>query len=146
VKRHKDLVLYLKSKGLRMTDSKKALIQFFLDHKNRHVPLKEVNAYMSETLPEIDRATIYRNLEKFVALGVIQQLELPREGKVFQFVFDKKVHHYYICKSCGEMNKGNQELFTKIDEALKAIPDFSRANLSVVFYGACSDCQEKFDL
>lgn len=140
MKKHADLITYLKSKGLRMTPSKELLIQFFLDNKNRHVPIKELYDYLNKKIEDVDRTTIYRNIEKFISLGLIQELDLPKVGKVYQYVFDKKIHHYYICKSCGKMNKGNAALFEKIEKALKDIHDFSKANLSMLFYGFCSKC------
>lgn len=124
-----------------MTPSKAVLIQFFLDNKNRHVPFKELQEELYHKIPDIDRATIYRNIEKFISLGVIQELDLPIKGKVYQYIFEKKVQHYYICKACGKVNKGNEDLFKKIEQALKDIHDFSKANLSVVFYGFCSKCE-----
>src|SRR3989344_7425865 len=132
--------MYLRSRGLRMTASKQALIQFFLDNQSRHVPFRELQAFMQKSLPEVDRTTIYRNIEKFISLELIQELDLPKVGKVYQYVFEKKIHHYYICKVCGKANKGNQELFGKIESALKDIHGFSKANLSVVFYGSCTKC------
>ncbi|MBC7743221.1 MAG: transcriptional repressor [Bdellovibrionaceae bacterium] len=145
MKKHKDLVEFLKSRGLRMTPSKQHLIQFFLDNQNRHIPIKEIQDHLMSILPDVDRTTIYRNIEKFISLGLIQELDLPKKGKVYQFVFDKKVQHYYICKSCGKMNKGNEDLFKKIEKALKDIHDFSKANLSVLFYGFCSKCEGVFE-
>ena len=132
--------MYLKSLGLRMTPSKRVLIQFFLDNQMRHVPLKELQAFMRKSLPRVDYTTVYRNIEKFVELGVIQKLELPRTGKVYQYVYGKKVQHYYICKACGRANKGDQKLFTQIERTLKEIHGFSKAHLSVVFYGPCARC------
>jgi Fur family transcriptional regulator, ferric uptake regulator len=140
VKKRKDLLAYLKSKGLRMTPSKELLIQFFLDNQNRHIPSKELQEHVICHLPEVDRTTIYRNIEKLIALDLIQELDLPRTGKAYQFIFDSKVRHYYICKGCGEVKKGDQKLFNHIEKALKEIHDFSKAQLSVVFYGYCSDC------
>lgn len=142
MKKHNDLVLFLKSKGLRMTPSKETLIQFFLDNKTRHVPLKELQDCLNEKVPDVDRATIYRNIEKFISIGVIQELYLPSKGRVFQYIFDKQAQHYYICKTCGKMSKGNADLFKKIEDALKDIHDFSKANLSVVFYGLCAKCEQ----
>jgi len=141
MKRHKDLVIYLKNHGLRMTPSKETLIQFFLDNQSRHIPFRELQDHLSKNLPAVDRTTIYRNIEKFISLGVIQELDLPVKGKVYQYIFDKKVHHYYICKTCGKTNKGNKELFQKIEQALRDIHDFSKANLSVLFFGFCAKCE-----
>lgn len=145
MKKNKDLILFLKSKGLRMTASKAVLIQFFLDNKTRHVPLREIHDHLTAHVQDVDRVTIYRNIEKFLHLGVIQELDLPTKGKVYQYIFDKKVQHYYVCKVCGKMNKGNAELFDKIEAALKDVHGFSKANLSVVFYGLCSHCEAEVE-
>lgn len=141
MKKQTELVAYLKAKGLRMTASKEQLIQFFLDNQNKHVPIKEIQEHLVTTVPDVDRTTIYRNIEKFIKLGLIQELDLPTRGKVYQYVFGKRVQHYYICKCCGKMNKGNEALFKKIEKALKEVHDFSKANLSVLFYGFCSKCE-----
>ncbi|MGZ3655208.1 MAG: Fur family transcriptional regulator [Bdellovibrionota bacterium] len=142
MKKHKDLVVYLRSRGLRMTPSKQLLIQFFLDNQDRHVPFRELQAFMQKSLPDVDRTTVYRNIEKFIALELIQELDLPKTGKVYQYVFGKKIQHYYICKTCGKANRGNQKLFAKIERALKDVHGFSKANLSVIFYGSCTKCSK----
>ena len=140
MKKRKDLLAYLKSKGLRMTASKQLLIQFFLNNQNKRVSAKQVHEHLSLHLPSIDRTTVYRNIEKFIELDLIQELDLPKIGKAYQYIFDKKIHHFYICKACGEVKKGDEKLFNRIEKALKDIHDFSKAKLSVVFYGYCSDC------
>ncbi|AFY02170.1 Fur family transcriptional regulator [Bdellovibrio bacteriovorus] len=141
MKKHRDLVLFLKSHGLRMTASKKLMIQFFLDHQNHPVRPQDLQSFMTKHLPKADRTTIYRNIEKLISLDVIQELHIPQKGKVFKYIFDKKPHHYCICKSCGKVIKGNEDLFKRIEKTLKEIHDFAKANLSVVFYGHCSQCE-----
>lgn len=143
MKKREDLLIYLKSKGLRMTPLKELLIQFFLDNQSRHIPNKELQEHVAINLPDVDRTSIYRNIEKLIALDLIQELDLPKTGKAYQFIFDSKVHHYYICKGCGEVKKGDKKLFSRIEKALKDIHDFSKAKMSVVFYGYCSDCEKE---
>lgn len=143
LKKRKDLLAFLKSNGMRMTPSKKLLIQFFLDNQRRHISAKELQDHVYANLPELDRTTIYRNIEKFISLELIQELDLPKVGKAYQFIFDKKVHHYYICKGCGKVSRGNETLFDQIEQALKDIHGFSKAQLSVMFYGYCSACESK---
>ncbi len=143
MKKRKDLLIYLKSKGLRMTPLKELLIQFFLDNQTRHIPSKELQEHVTKNLPDVDRTSIYRNIEKLIGIDLIQELDLPKTGKAYQFIFDSKVHHYYICKGCGEIKKGDQKLFSRIEKALKDIHDFSKAKMSIVFYGYCSDCEKE---
>ncbi len=142
MKKHQDLITVLRSHKMRITPARRALLQFILDNKSRQLSLKDFHGFSEEKLRGVDRSSIYRNLEMFKKLDIIQELSLPKRGKRFQYVFDRKVHHYYICKRCGKLNRGNQALFEKINQALKEIHGFSKANLSVIFYGLCSKCDK----
>ena len=138
--KHKDLLTILRSNKMRITPARRILLQFILDNSKRQLSLKQIHAFLDQRLSGVDRSSIYRNLEVFKKLDIIQELDLPKIGKRFQYVFDRKVHHFYICKSCGKSHRGNEGLFKKIEDALKDIRGFSKANLSVVFYGYCSKC------
>ncbi len=140
MKKHKDLTHILTSNKMRITTPRRLLLQYVLDNKNKQLSFKEVQDFLNEKLASVDRSSIYRNLETFKRLDIIQELNLPKVGKRFQYVFDRKVHHFYICKACGKSNKGKEDLFNKIEAALKDIHGFSKANLSLVFYGYCSKC------
>ncbi len=144
MKKHQDLLTVLRSHKMRITPARRALLQFILDNESRQLSLKDFHNFMDRTLAGVDRSSIYRNIEMFKKLDIIQELNLPSHGKRFQYVFDKKVHHYYICKWCGKLNRGNQALFEKINRALKGISGFSKANLSLIFYGYCSGCAKGF--
>jgi len=143
MKKHKDLLTVLRSNSMRITPARRVLLQFILDNKSKHLSLKDFHNFMARTLPGVDRSSIYRNLEAFKKLDIIQELNLPTIGKRFQYVFDRKVHHYFICKVCGKLNRGNEELFKKIESALKDIHGFSKANISVTFYGYCFKCSNE---
>jgi Fur family transcriptional regulator, ferric uptake regulator len=140
MKKHKDLLAVLKSNKMRITQARRLLLQFILDNKSRQIAPKEIQDFVESEMTGMDRSSVWRNLELFKKLDIIQELNLPNVGKRFQYILDKKVHHFYICKSCGKANRGNQELFAKIETALKDVHGFSKANLSLVFYGYCSRC------
>ncbi|WP_408095558.1 Fur family transcriptional regulator [Peredibacter sp. HCB2-198] len=141
MKKHRDLVSILKAKNLRLTPARRALIQYILDNKSKHISLKEIYEFLGIKVEGVNRSSVYRNIELLKKLDIIQELNLPNKGKCFQYVFDKDVHHFYICKTCGKASRGNKELFEKIEKALKDIHGFSKANLSMVFYGFCEKCK-----
>lgn len=145
MKKHKDLLAILRANRMRITPARRALLQFILDNKSRQIPLKEFYQAMEDQVPGIDRSSVYRNLETLKQLEIIQELTLPK-GKVYQYLLDRKIHHFFICKACGKSHRGNEDLFERIDHALKEIHGFSKANLSVVFYGVCTKCEKKPDV
>lgn len=140
MKKHVDLISVLRANQMRITPARRLLLQFVLDHKRRQLSLREIQEFMEAKMSGVDRSSIYRNLETLKQLDIIQELHLPNVGKRFQYVFDRKVHHFYICKRCGKSNRGNAALFRKIEAALKDIHGFRKANLSLVFYGHCAKC------
>jgi len=140
MKKHRDLLAVLGSHQMRITPARRILLQFILDNKSRHLSLKDFHSFMDKAMPGVDRSSIYRNLEAFKKLDIVQELNLPNIGKRFQYIFDRKVHHYFVCKKCGKLNRGNEGLFSKIEKALKDIHGFSKANLSAIFYGYCGKC------
>jgi Fur family ferric uptake transcriptional regulator len=140
MKKHKDLLAVLRANKMRITPARRLLLQFILDNKGRQISMQEVQEFLDKQLEGVDRSSIYRNMDALQKLDIIQELNLPNIGKRFQYVLDRKVHHFYICKACGKANRGNEELFRKIEDTLKDVHGFSKANLSVVFYGYCSKC------
>ena len=140
MRRHKDLLAILRSNGMRITAGRRALLQLILDNKARRLSLSEIHAALEARSTKVDRTSVYRNLETFKKLEIIQELRLPGVGKCFQYVLDRKVHHFYICKVCGKAKPGDRRLFERIEAALKEIHGFSKANLSAVFYGTCARC------
>jgi Fur family ferric uptake transcriptional regulator len=140
MRKHKDLLALLKSNGMRITAGRRALLQYIVDNSARRIRLAEIHAHMDRQPVRVDRASIYRNLEAFKKLEIIQELKLPAIGKCFQYVLDRKVHHFFICKVCGKAKPGDRALFNRIDAALRDIHGFAKSNLSVVFYGTCARC------
>lgn len=140
MKRHRDLTALLRSNGMRITAGRRMLLQFILDNSARRITLAEIHDYLGHQRRHIDRASVYRNLQTLKKLEVIQELKLPGVGRCFQYVLDRKVHHFYICKVCGRAKSGDRALFERIESALRDIHGFAKSNLSVVFYGTCARC------
>jgi Fur family ferric uptake transcriptional regulator len=137
MRKHRDLLEVLRASGMRITAGRRGLLQFILDNRSRHVRLREIHAHLDG---RCDRASIYRNLIAFERLGIVQALKLSGGEKTYQYVLDRRIHHFYICKACGNARRGNRKLFERIEAALRETHGFTKANLSVVFYGTCAAC------
>lgn len=143
MKKHRDLLEVLRANGMRITAGRREMLQIILDNQSRRVSLREIYAHLDEKVGRVERSSVYRNLIEFERLGIIQALKLPKQGKMYQYVLDRRIHHFYICKACGNARRGNRKLFERIEAALRETHGFAKANLSVVFYGTCAGCAPK---
>ena len=141
MRKHKDLLAVLRHNRQRVTPARRNLIQFFIDNHARSLSLSEIQTHLQDRLPGINRSSIYRNLEMLKTLSIIQELRVARKGRRYQFVFERPVHHFIICKACGKVSKGKRGFFEQVEKALQDIHGFKKANLSVTFYGFCNRCR-----
>lgn len=90
-------------------------------------------AQLHEKLPHLDKATIYRNLELFVADGLIKKLQLGSKEAVYEYASDP--HHHAVCSKCERVIH-----FTAPDEKilkLLGLQDFEVEELEVTVRGSC---------
>lgn len=141
VKNYPDLYRFLKRNRQKLTPGRTYLIRFFIDHKSRLLSLTEIQTFMRKKLPEINRSSVYRNLERLNRLKIIREITLPDRGKRYQFAFDQPHSRFlFCCKSCGAIDRGDRILCEQIENAIKKIRVLSTADLSVTFYGFCPNC------
>lgn len=91
----------LKAQGFKYTKKREKMLTFFI-HQDKYVSAKEVYDFMSTSFEGISYDTIYRNLNDFVELGLLEETELNGERK-FRYHCGHHVghHHHFICLTCG---------------------------------------------
>lgn len=88
------------------------------------------------SLPHINLATIYRNLESFVTAGVIKKLNFG--DLEAQYEIQEEPHHHAICNDCGKIIH-----FTVNDKKLIkefALEGFNIKDIEITLRGNCIDC------
>lgn len=87
-----------------------------------------------EQLPELDPTTIYRNLDVFVADGVVKKLLLHDKEALYEY--QQEPHHHAVCTECERVIH-----FTAPDERIKkllGVDDFTVDELEVTVRGVCN--------
>lgn len=89
-----------------------------------------------EKFPEIDRATIYRNLSRFVELGILREVNV-RKG-ISSYEINTDHHQHFICSNCEKIVpvEVDVSILKKIIPAGVKLEDFE-LNLK----GKCEDCK-----
>lgn len=109
--------------------SKSSLILKTLQNTKGFCTAQEIH----KKIPTINLTTVYRNLEKFTELGLIQKISLPHQEFAYEYTEHK--HHHAICNSCS-----NIKHITLPSRILKSIPElahFDPNSIEIIIKGTC---------
>ncbi|MCA9362423.1 transcriptional repressor [Candidatus Kaiserbacteria bacterium] len=113
----------------RLTKKRQAILRV-LEESSEALSAAEVHALV----PEVDLATVYRNLEHFTNEKTIKKLQLGTQEARFEFQHEP--HHHAVCTECERVLH-----FTAPDEKIKKLlrlEDFKVDELEVTVRGICN--------
>lgn len=129
----------IRESSLRMTRKREHLLTV-LSNQDRPVSASELRERAE--LPKSDLVTVYRNLETFEGLGIIQRIPLEGHGCLFELTEPNDQHNHLVCRECHRAERLNlclgQELETKARES-----GFTQINHVMEVYGLCRECRPK---
>jgi len=122
---------------LKFTPAREAILRICLNYAK---PL-DVNFVAGKMAQKAHLATIYRTLETFVKIGIIERIDF-QEGK-FRYEYKSVHHHHAICNSCGKVEDVSDEGIVKIEQKIMAKTGFFPTKHILELFGICSQCQTK---
>lgn len=122
------------------------LLSCFKAMQGRHFTAEDVSAYFQKQNISIGIATIYRQIEKFVAMGVVQKYFLGEQNAAcFQYMGEechKEVSHFHLkCEKCGTLIHLECHDLEQLSSHLMAEHGFALDPFRTVFYGLCENCR-----
>ncbi|MEN6567371.1 MAG: Fur family transcriptional regulator [Veillonellales bacterium] len=136
----KDIIEKLRDKGCKITPQRRIIIQSLLKIDKFPTALELCND-IREANPEIGMDTVYRNLNLFVEMGIVNQINLPgKDMKVFELSLGAH-HHHLVCLGCGAVNCLD---YCPVDEKelqKAAGLKFEIVGHSLELYGYCEKCK-----
>jgi len=135
----------LHSSGYKLTIQRRALLENIQKKKEHHLCPEEIFVEVGKTCPGIGLATIYRNLQLFEKLDLIQHVSLGDGYTRYQVVDSPRRHrhHHLICEVCGEVVDVKKDMLKPIEEELSRETGFTIRDHKVQFYGVCHKCAQK---
>jgi Fe2+ or Zn2+ uptake regulation protein len=132
-----DTVIHLmKEKGQRFTSQKK---EVFCALRHKPQTVLEILTLLNKKKISIDKATVYRILTNFVALGVAREVFLDDRETRFELLGEKH-HHHLVCEECGGIEDVVFCEDVLLDEVKKQ-SSFKIKSHSLEFFGICRNCQ-----
>jgi Fur family ferric uptake transcriptional regulator len=93
------LVAALGRDGHRLTEPRRAVARLIATHEGHFTAAELVDDARRLHL-DVGRATVFRALELFASLGLVERIDLP-EGVHAYVACDPLHHHHAICTGCG---------------------------------------------
>lgn len=132
------LMQILKNHGYKYTDKRKAMIELLVN-EDRYINAKYVSEILGEIYPGLSFDTIYRNLNTYVELGILENTEI--NGEKFFKVSCLNVehhHHHHICLRCGKAKTIHVDLCRELN-----VPELKGYRIDghkFEIYGLCPEC------
>ena len=125
--------------GQRVT-SQRRLILDILRHSEGHLDADELYRLAKEREPRISLATVYRNLNLFKELGLVEERHFTEEHHHYE-VKRRRKHHHLICLGCGRVVEFEYPLTRQMKEHISRKSGFKVLNTEISMEGYCERCR-----
>lgn len=127
----------LQKHRLRATHPRSAVFQALQSH---HEAIDI--ATLIRACPEVDRVTIYRTLEVFHQLGIIEVVHIGWK-KRYELAAPHKPHHHHLhCTNCGQLIDIDSPQLENFITELTKTHNFLPQSHTFEVNGTCQDCQQ----
>lgn len=140
-----DLKEKLKKKGCKLTMQRRSVLEVLEEYDDEHLSTEEIYDKVKEKFPEIGLATVYRTVQLFEEMGIVDRLNLDDGCNRFEIAKEGAIHHHHhlICQKCNKVFEVEQDLLEEIEKEIEKKYYFKIHDHSVAFYGTCQKCAQK---
>ena len=137
--------------GFRLTNPREIVLNL-LRNTDKHLSAEDIYIEAIKANPSIGLTTIYRTLDLFAQIGVVQKIDFGDGRARYELTnnpLKKDHHHHLICMKCKTIHDYTDfvneelELMKKTEEALSTKYQFKIFYHTIHFYGICNQCQRE---
>ncbi len=126
---------YLKQKHLSLTQPRRQVFGYLLTHGP--LPVDQ----LIEALPGIDRASVYRTLNTFRDLDIVQDIITGGQKMIELTDRFNPHHHHLVCTNCGKSVDITDAPIERRLDALAEVHGFTASNHQIEVSGLCAACR-----
>ena len=131
----------LNSSGKRVTKQRTLLLDLIRKSKG-HVDADELYRVAKEKDPRLSLATVYRNLQLFKRLGVVEERHFDEAHHHYE-VTGSRQHHHLVCLDCGKVTEFQFSGTKKMIPEAAQKQGYEVTGGEVVLAGHCAECRDK---
>jgi Fur family ferric uptake transcriptional regulator len=126
------LAAALRARGLRVTPQREQVLDTV--HRLAHATPEQI----SDALPDVDLATVYRTLELLEEIGLVKHAHLGHGAPAYRPAGDEHVH--VVCHTCGDVVDAEPDLVQPLAARLLAEHGFAVDRSHFTVFGSCARC------
>jgi len=137
-------------KGEYQTRQKTQILSYLEENAERHITAGELAFSLAERGTPVGVATVYRQLERLEAQGLVRRYTLDDRGSAcWQYGGEEakagtcNSHFHLKCTECGTLIHLDCEHLNEIAEHVKQNHGFSISAARTTFFGLCEACCRK---
>lgn len=132
------LVAALDRAGHRLTEPRRAVAELVAG-RNGHFTAAELVEDARERRLDVGRATIFRALDLFTSLDLVERVDLP-DGEHAYVACDPVHHHHAICTACGRSLDVADEGLAEVLAGIAGRLGFTVTAHRLEIFGLCAAC------
>ena len=122
-----------KERKLRVTKNRERVIGALL------IAEKPLTAEEIRERGDLDLVTVYRNIEAFEKVGVLQRIPLENGAQLFELTAPDEHYHHLVCRECHQAER----LDVCVGDEMRKVAEangYSHIAHVLEIYGLCSEC------
>jgi Fur family transcriptional regulator, ferric uptake regulator len=138
---HAPLLAALKRSGHRLTEPRKSVGEL-IARRGGHFTAADLLHDARTSRLRLGRATVFRSLELFTDLGVLERLDLP-SGEHAYVPCEPAHHHHVVCSRCGRTTEVEDRGMQAVMEEIARQTGYRIERHRLELYGLCATCQRR---
>jgi Fe2+ or Zn2+ uptake regulation protein len=131
----------LRDHDYKLTDARKYVLEILISHE-KHLTSSDILALVEETDANISRASVFRTLDLFTALGIIRPIYHESQSPHY-VVFEANGHHaHLVCRECDKVVDLGECHLSELLDGFAAEHKFSLSGHLLELFGVCEDCAQ----
>ena len=139
-KNYQEVIEHLRLKGVRITETRKAVIAFIISSHD-HPSAEMIYQALLPEFPNMSLATVYNNLKVLIDEGFVSELKVRNDTTTY-YDFMGHQHLNVICEKCGRIADMDLDLPDVQQEAAEQT-GYQITKSQMVVYGICPECAQQ---
>ena len=126
--------------GLRATNQRALLLEV-IRRGEGHLDADEIYRQARETQPRISLSTVYRSLQAFKKLGLVEEVHFDETHHHYE-VKPSSEHYHLVCLGCGRVIEFHYPLSRYVKRNIAETKDFEIVSTEIRMTGYCPRCRQ----